>query len=226
MAIHNGQEFLEEQLRSILIQLNPADELVISDDHSTDQSRFIIQQFNDPRIKLLDPVHFNDPIKNFEFVLQHCSHDYLFLADQDDVWYPQKINTLLKELSQCDLIVCDCRITDRHLNQIHPSIFQHHRAKQGLVQNWVKSSFVGCCMAFHRKVLNKAIPFPSGIPMHDQWIGLVAEKYFTVKFLPQVLLDHRVHDRNYSSTGKGSKNTLRKMISARINLARKLLLVP
>jgi hypothetical protein len=63
-------------------------------------------------------------------------------------------------------------------------------------------------MAFNRNVLNQALPFPKGIPMHDYWIGLIGELTFTVRFIPEVLVFHRRHSANASTTGDLSNKKL------------------
>src|ERR1051325_6843618 len=133
MATHNGARFVSEQMESILTQLNDDDELVVTDDASDDNTVKIINDLKDPRIRLLPSKTFNNPAKNFEYGLNHCRHDIIFLADQDDVWYPNKIKIMLEVLSGCDLAVCDCRLVDEHLNTIEPSFFELHNTKGGLV---------------------------------------------------------------------------------------------
>ena len=51
MATYNGSKFIKEQIDSILCQLSMDDELVISDDHSTDETFDIINSYNDSRLK-------------------------------------------------------------------------------------------------------------------------------------------------------------------------------
>jgi len=223
MATHNGARFISEQLRSILIQLKENDELVVADDVSADNTTQIIRDLKDKRIRLLPSKAFNNPVKNFEYGLKHCQHDIIFLSDQDDVWHPNKIKVMTEALADCDLVVCDCRIVDEQLKSIEPSFFELNQSKRSLINNLYKSSFVGCCMAFHRAVLDKAIPFPDEIPMHDHWIGLIAQKYFKVKFIPQVLVDHRRHSKNYTTTGGRSKYSLGKKVISRLKLAKMLL---
>lgn len=223
MATHNGAHFVGEQIKSILDQLNETDELVIADDASTDDTVKIIGDLRDARIRLLPSKAFNSPAKNFEYGLKHCKHDIIFLSDQDDVWHPNKIQVMADALLDCDLAVCDCRLVGEDLSTIEPSFFALHKSKRHLVDNFYRSSFVGCCMAFRRRILDKAFPFPDEVPMHDQWIGLIAQKYFKVKFIPQALVDHRRHSKNYSTTGGRSKFSLGKKVISRFKLAKMLL---
>jgi glycosyltransferase involved in cell wall biosynthesis len=222
MATHNGEAFLRQQIESVLSQLKEEDELIISDDQSTDRTMEILRSYQSSNVRILPPKKFGNPINNFEYTLTECRNEIIFLADQDDYWYANKISLMGEALLVCDLAVCDCRVVDENLNLRIPSFFQYNRSRQGLFRNLLKSSFVGCCMAFNRKVLSKALPFPEKISMHDQWIGLISQKYFNVKFIPQILVDHRRHGNNYSTMGEASRNSFRKKVFSRLQLAKML----
>lgn len=222
MTTHNGADFLREQLDSLLPQLGNDDELIIADDNSYDDTELILQNYSDRGIRILPKKKFNDPVQNFEYVLSGSKNEIVFLADQDDIWFPTKVEVMANELKDCDLVVCDCSLVDEKLNVIEPSFFQFNKSKNGLVNNVIKNSFVGCCMAFNRKVLEKALPFPPHILAHDQWIGLIASKYFSVKVLSQPLVYYRRHDRNYSTTGNRSRNSIGKKLISRFRLAKEL----
>ena len=222
MAVHNGALFLREQIDSILPQLQEEDELIISDDESTDDTLGIIKSYHDPRIYLLPAGRFGNPLRNFEYTLRHCRNEFIFLADQDDVWHPKKIEIMANDLTWYKLVVCDCRLIDEKGNVLKNSFFEGTHSPKGLVKNLLKNSFVGCCMAFHRKFLEKVLPFPAKISMHDQWIGLMAQKYFNVKFITQPLVDHRRHHANYTSTGGRSKSAWSEKVISRMQLAKAL----
>jgi len=221
IGIKNGGQFIREQIDSILPQIGVDDELVASDDGSTDNTWRLIESYEDPRIRLLSNPRCG-LISNFENCLMASRGDLIFLSDQDDVWRPEKLQVMTNVLGSCDLAVCDCQVVDEILNPIYSSFFKFNRSRQGLLRNFIKNSFMGCCMAFHRRVLQKALPFPDQVPIHDQWIGLVAERYFTVKFVPKIMVDHRRHRENYSSTGGPSMNSIKKGLTARFHLAKNL----
>ncbi len=82
MATHNGGRYLRQQLESILRQLGPDDEVVISDDSSTDNTLAIINCFADPRICTLTNNTFSSPIFNFENALKHATGEIIVLSDQ------------------------------------------------------------------------------------------------------------------------------------------------
>ena len=127
MSVKNGARFLDAQLTSILCQLSPQDELVICDDHSTDQSINTILFYNDPRFKLLESPDVG-VVASFEHALSACKGDVIFLADQDDIWAPNKISRMLGYLNTYDLVVCDCALVDEHARIETESFFQLYKS--------------------------------------------------------------------------------------------------
>lgn len=208
MATYNGAKYIKEQLDSILCQLGENDEIVISDDSSTDDTIVIIKAYNDSRIKLYENQKFHSPIFNFENALKNATGDYICLCDQDDIWLPNKVNTIKESLASCDLIVSDCKIVDANLNILHESFFQLHSSKKGFWRNWIRNSYLGCCMAFRKEILKFALPFPKKIAMHDIWIGLLVNLLGKVEFIntPHVL--YRRHGENASFGAEESKFSL------------------
>ena len=98
LASYNGEKFIKQQIDSILCQLGKHDEIIISDDSSTDRTVQIIKNYNDPRIKLIEDCKFQSPIFNLENALKQAKGDYIFLSDQDDFW--ESKNTKKDEASQ------------------------------------------------------------------------------------------------------------------------------
>ena len=99
MATHNGARYLQAQLESILSQLGSGDELIISDDSSTDATLEIIRSFDDTRIRLLTGNRFFSPIYNFENALNWVRGHIIVLSDQDDVWLDNKLETVQRKLT-------------------------------------------------------------------------------------------------------------------------------
>ena len=90
MASFNGERYIKEQIDSILLQIGEDDELIISDDGSTDQTVDVICSYRDDRIKFVRNVNRHGCIGNFENALRVASGDFIFLADQDDIWLSDK----------------------------------------------------------------------------------------------------------------------------------------
>jgi cellulose synthase/poly-beta-1,6-N-acetylglucosamine synthase-like glycosyltransferase len=218
MATKNGEAFLREQLASILQQLSVGDEVVISDDSSTDATLAIIEDCRDPRIRVIKSTE-RGLLSNFENGLLHARGEFVFLADQDDVWLPHKVSTILGHLQDHELVVCDCTVTNSRLEVQVPSFFQWNQSKPGVIKNWWRNSYMGCCMAFHRGILKKALPFPKGVPIHDQWLGLIAELFFSVAFIKEPLVLHRRHESNASSTAGRSSLSIAQQFKHRYMIA-------
>jgi glycosyltransferase involved in cell wall biosynthesis len=220
IATYNGGHYIKQQIDSILCQLSPADEIIISDDSSTDDTIAIIEGYGDSRILLLKGQKFRNPVYNFENALKRATGDILFLSDQDDVWDSQKVKVSLAYLEKSDLVLSDCVIVDNNMKSIERSFFDLNSSRPGFFKNLLlKNAYMGCCMAFRRQVINKAMPFPPKLPMHDLWIGLIAEIYFTPIFVPQKLVLYRRHLDNASSTGLKSKNTFFEKMKIRIRVS-------
>lgn len=207
MATYNGDKFIEEQVASILTQINRDDELIISDDSSSDRTVEIIKLFKDSRIRLVVNPFPRSATRNFENSLRHASGDIIFLADQDDVWYPDKVSVMTHYLQKYDLVVSDCNFIDSESRIIGESFFAAYASNKGVIKNFYKNSFLGNCMAFNRCVLERVLPFPEEIHQatqfkiyQDVWIGLLANILFKVKFIPQILSGFRRHSQNASPT--------------------------
>ena len=222
LAIRNGERFLQQQLESIIPQLSENDEIICSDDHSTDQSMPILESFNDVRIKITRPTSRNSHVRNFEHALNQCSGDYIFLSDHDDIWNENKVAIMSQYLARYQLVLSDCSMIDENNFELAPSLFKIQKTKAGIIKNWIKNTYTGCCMAFREEILAKALPFPKDIRAHDQWIGLIAEKYYSVYLLPQTLVKYRRHQNNFSSTGHKSKLSWLDQLNSRFALVKNL----
>ena len=101
MCTFNGSEFLKEQIDSLLNQTWKPIEIIISDDGSTDQTRSILLTYKDhPDIQLFFQQQNLGPIKNVEFALGKTTGNFIAFSDQDDIWKPEKIESLYKTLNQ------------------------------------------------------------------------------------------------------------------------------
>jgi glycosyltransferase involved in cell wall biosynthesis len=218
VATYNGATYIAAQLRSILPQLGINDEIIISDDGSSDDTLSIINAFNDPRIIIFNNHELRSPSFNFENALKHCSGDLIFLSDQDDVWAAGKVDILRHLLARFDIIVSDCYVVDTHLKILHNSFFKINKSKKGLLNNIIKNSYLGCCLAFKKDVLKIALPFPKNIPMHDWWIGVVGEVFFKTCFVPYQLVYYRRHGANASIAGSKSDFSIVQKIRWRFHL--------
>jgi glycosyltransferase involved in cell wall biosynthesis len=222
MATKNGASFVRAQLESILPQLSEEDEVVISDDCSVDNTLEVLASFQDRRLRVLENDTVHGITRNFEKCLKVAQGDYIFLADQDDVWLPHKVEVMKSALNRFDLVMSDCRLVDDRLRTQEHSFYTLNNSGKGLFKNLIKNSYMGCCMAFTRRLRDRAVPFPVDIPIHDFWLGLVAELYFNVHFLPDILLLHRRHHSNASTSGKSSDHSLGEQLGSRYRMIKNL----
>lgn len=223
IATYNGEKLLRQQLDSILPELSAGDEIVISDDNSTDCTRDIINSYNSPFIRLIEGPCKGSPIPNFENALQHAKGEYIFLSDQDDVWVPGKVKIMLAALEKSHCVVSDCYVTDGHLNVTSDSFYALNNTRPGFLYNLLrKNGYLGCCMAFRRDVLEKSLPFPDDTPMHDIWIGNIAALRFDVTFIPDKLIYFRRHNHNASVTARKSTYSVKQKLGFRWSIIRHL----
>lgn len=223
IATYNGEKFIKKQLESILNQSIEVDEIIISDDNSSDSTLQIIKELNSPKIKVIKNLK-SGIINNFENSLKESIGDYIFLADQDDIWSLNKVEKTMKNLESNDLVVHNAEIINSQDEIISKkTFFEIRNSKKGILKNLYKNSYIGCCMAFNRKILEKSLPFPKNIPMHDSWIGLIGEIYGKVYFNNEALFYYRRHEKNVTELNN-SKNGKAKQFQMRWNLLKNLII--
>lgn len=228
MACRNGEKFIGKQIQSILSQISDEDELIISDDQSTDNTVTIIESFKDERIKLFkhEPPkikakfgqNFYFATANFENALKHASGDVIFLSDHDDIWVSGKVYECLKVLDNCDFLQTNFSLINENDEITNPKFLNYNPIKHGLLKTLWISKMQGCTMAFNRKVLDKALPFPKKLMLHDAWFGLIAKKHFSTIFIDKSLLMYRRTGSNVSTSGAESNNPYWFRIYYRIKL--------
>lgn len=202
MAAYNGERWIEAQLRSLLPQLGPADEVILIDDASADNTVAIVQALDDPRIHVIRNERNLGVDPSFEKALRRAQGDVIFLSDQDDLWDDDKVARVMAVFSQepdTTMVQSDARLIDANDQEIGPSYYAVRGAfTPGVVANIVRCKFLGCAMAFRRTIRDKSLPFPDRIPGHDMWIGTVNEYYGHTHFIAEPLISYRRHGGNAS----------------------------
>ncbi|MBW2466918.1 MAG: hypothetical protein JRF02_06415 [Deltaproteobacteria bacterium] len=96
------------------------------------------------------------------------------------------------------LIMMDGFIIDGEGKRTGETLFHRKPPKKSIPGNLYDNTFTGCALAFTRPLLDKALPFPSGIPMHDSWLGLLALRFGEVDFIEVKTMEYRRHGVNVS----------------------------
>lgn len=226
LATYNGARHIAEQLQSILAQLGTDDEVIVSDDGSTDPTLDIVRQMAGTsatpiRITLNPGEH--GYTANFEHALSQARGEYVFLSDQDDVWLPGKVATMLHALHDegYDLCVSNARITDAELNVTYPDYYAARGVYRGLLGNFVKFGYLGCCLALTRRQLGRSLPFPADrrYCTHDNWLFVCALAMGRVKILDEALMLYRRHGNTQTTGAFNAHKPLSFRIRYRLYLA-------
>ncbi len=213
MASYNGEKYIVKQIESIVPQLDEFDEIVISDDGSSDSTKEIAEKYS----KTYENIRIYDGPKtgfasNFANAVSHANGDIIIFSDQDDIWAPSKIDTIYEcfvKNQNATTILHNMKSFDEQ-GLISEKLLSY---QNGVFENIVKSCYWGCCMAVKKEFITRFLPFRTNCVGHDQLTGLMSEKYGKTVFIDNVLTYHRIHDHNTSN-----KLPISKKISFRINL--------
>jgi glycosyltransferase involved in cell wall biosynthesis len=203
IAAYNGERFIQQQIASVLSQLTSNDEIVIVDDCSTDRTVSAIASFNDPRILLIQNERNSGVVRTFERALANSRNELLFLCDQDDLWRADKVQqfkNLFCRWPNLSLAASDATISDAEGHITSTSFVEIHPFYPGILRNLARNRYLGCTMVLRRSLLAYCLPFPSDIPMHDVWIGMVNRLVGKSAFIADQLVMYRRHGKNATSS--------------------------
>ena len=207
----NGVRFLREQVASIAQQTMRPRMLLVRDDGSTDGTQELIRELIEiygAWIKVLPGDENLGCTGNVNQLLEATSAPYVALADQDDVWLPNKLEIAYQELCAVEsvhgphapaLVHTDLKLVDANLNDLGTTYVQ----KQLLHPSWVSPSEIaltnivtGCTVMCNRSLLECALPFPQEALVHDWWLALVASVFGSIRFHPSSEILYRQHAAN------------------------------
>ena len=212
MTTYNGEKYLIQQLDSILTQTYKNLEVIICDDKSLDNTAKIIKEYqkSDSRIKFFPNETNLGFKKNFEKAISFCSGEYIALSDQDDIWEKNKIELLLENIKDFDLIHSACSLIDENSIQISPLWLKEDDLKYTFSKIIFGNSVTGCTTLFKKELLKDFFPIPRGEYYHDWWLALLAIKGNGIVFFNKPLVKYRQH----SSQDTGANiDTLRKKLN-------------
>jgi len=211
LCTSNGETYLQEQLASIAGQDRPPDEVVVSDDSSTDSTTDIVREFirSAPfEVRLLRTGRRAGSTSNFELAVGACTGDIIALADQDDVWLPRKLARIEREFAEVPglaMAFSDAEVVDRQLQSLgfnlwkavgftpaRQRMFDEGRGLEVLITG---NKVTGATMAFDASYRDLILPFDDS-EFHDAWIALMITAVAKVSAIHEPLIQYRQHGRN------------------------------
>ena len=218
MATYNGEKYLRPQLDSILHQSNQEWRLIIRDDCSTDNTVQIIKEYQLLRPNQIQLIQADKPSgsaqNNFFALMDYAKAPYVAFADQDDIWFSDKLELTYKKIKELEskhgrdvplMVHTDLAVVDKNLKQINASLFamqdmdaERNKLHQLIVQNCA----TGCTMMINRELLELIHKKPQHAVMHDMWIALVASAFGQIGFVNKATMLYQQHGNNTN----GAKN--------------------
>lgn len=191
---------LQRQIASIREQTHEAWLCLISDDRSSDERFEQLRALtaDDPRFELSRAEERLGFYLNFERALKMVPPEAQFvaLADQDDRWYPEKLDALLAARGSAQLVYSDMRIVDEAGGVVSDTFWRGRRNNYtNLASLLLANTVTGAASLFRRQLLDQVLPFPPpvGDPFHDQWIASVALATGQIAYLDRPLYDYTQH---------------------------------
>lgn len=226
LGTHNGERFIAEQIASILGQTTPPDEIVLSDDASSDRTVHLVQAAIDahrerngdgPELLVLRNEPALGVTKNFEQAISRCTGDLIALCDQDDVWHPERLERLTMNFADPSvlLVFSNARQVDEHGDFLGHDLFEAlamSREERALVEGGEafrqfmrRNLATGATVLFRRELGELAMPFPDAW-LHDEWLAVVAAALDGVRLHDEALTDYRQHGSNQVGMRKMNVN--------------------
>ena len=222
MSTYNGERFLAEQLASVCRQTRPVDEIVISDDGSSDRTLEIIGEYKsaNPQIRwnVMTAPENQGFRKSFRRAIMHCGGELIFLCDQDDVWMENKVEQTLKLFeanAQILSLISDFRTIDAQGRFLHPEASAENLwvsdrvlksasmpAKITLSEMLGRNQGQGCAMALRRSLAEEYISLEQNWT-HDWIINLLAAMHGGLYYCSEQLLAYRLHGKNVIGMAQG-----------------------
>jgi hypothetical protein len=211
MCTYNGEAYLAEQLESIFMQSRPADEIIVCDDVSTDNTWKLLEKYRCQYPGLIKSFRNESnlgPAKNFEKAIHLCTGDLISLSDQDDIWRRDKLEIMarrFKEKPDLGLVFSNAGLIDAEGERLDTDLWRvvgFDRQARAAIRNedalrrLLRKPFAtGCTMMFHAKLREMCLPI-SRFLMHDYWLSLVAAAYCRIEYVDEQLVCYRQHTAN------------------------------
>lgn len=227
MTTYNGEAFLEEQLNSLLTQSFSDFELIICDDGSKDRTLKILNEYSsqDKRIKIIENKENKGYAKNFLYAASLCSGEFIFFADQDDIWKKDKIEKMLQCMQKSEkinLLICkDIDFNDREKLPKLRKQNDFHIYKIPSKKSLLNCAYRGLNFCLRKSFVDNVISyydFKKWFPAHDWLFQIFATESKSIYKLNQILTFHRKHQNNTASINEDKTNRYTKRLSVLRNL--------
>lgn len=223
LCTYNGARYLGEQLASIAAQTRPVDELVISDDRSTDETARLVADF---ARQVRFPVRFEvNPVtlgstKNFESALTRCQGEVIVLSDQDDRWREDRVARTLAFFEAnpgMDAVFSNGRVMDGASQPTPQTIWEEVMFTPELRERWAQNEaheilfngyvVTGATLSIRQRALPLLLPFPTQFEklLHDGWMALVLALKGSIGFIDHELIWYRQHAAQQVGFGRQSR---------------------
>lgn len=216
LCTFNGEKWLSQQLNSLQEQTHPPDELIVCDDCSSDSTLSILEAFASQApfdVKIYQNPQNLGSTRNFEKAVSLCSGEIIFLCDQDDVWLPHKVETMLEEFKRdpkIGIVFSDAYVVDSQLRFRGDTIWESVKASKKIQKQYVSradkavlaslkhSICWGMSFAFRNKYLSILLPIPYPQWTHDKWIAFLILCVARGALIGEPLTYYRLHGNNVS----------------------------
>jgi len=212
LSTYNGALYLKDQLNSLIHQSYPSWKIITRDDGSTDGTHTILREYTqrDSRLILIDDGQRHlGACQSFAYLMQLSTAPYCMFCDQDDVWFPSKIQDMLSRMHAAEksagartplLIVSDLSVTDDRQNLIAPSFWQCQRLDPSSGSRFssliIQNKFPGCSMMLNRPLKELCQSIPEQAIMHDWWVAMAAAAFGKIIIMPEPSMFYRQHQSN------------------------------
>lgn len=215
-ALYNGETYILEQLESLQAQTRQADEVILFDDHSTDNTYELVKQYihdhNQTNWHLFQQPVNKGYIKNFHDALQACHGDIIFLCDQDDIWDHKKLEIYVDYFQTHPTIAClNSAYYIKHMGQTETNLSTQALTEANLTFQSIlyHNIAMGCTMAIKKDLVSLYLKNTSCIAPHDWELNTLAASRNSLAYLDQPLITYRIHDDN--TTGIDTMNGQKKI---------------
>ncbi len=212
LATFQSARFLKQQLDSYLAQTRLPDELIVSDDHSTDGTQAIVADFKGEApfpVTLVPNPGTRRIVWNFENAVRHCKGDIILFSDHDDVWLPNHVEKLAGILEADERILAvssNSEVVDEELNRkgytfeqseryprkLHEAVMRFPKNQLELIAR--QRMLAGHGLAFRQSMVTLVLPF-SPECLHDCWVYVLAAAVGRVAYVSEPLTLYRTHGK-------------------------------